>query len=147
MRPLHPEFREFLRVLNDQKVDYLVVGGYAVGYHGYPRSTMDLDVWIDRSPENVERLAEAMVVFGFPLTPEQEADMQQEDHRFGIGAQPMHIEVHSTISGVTFGECHARRVVVDIGGTPANIIGFEDLKRNKRASGRHRDLDDLENLP
>jgi predicted nucleotidyltransferase len=144
---LPPDFKEFLRLLNSHGVDYLVIGGFAVGFHGYPRSTSDIDIWISKAPENVVRVVAAIREFGFDtpnLTPEL---FQQQRKIVRMGHPPVRIEVMNEIDGVTFDECCARRVNTDFDGIPVDVIGLADLRRNKIASGRPKDLDDLQQLP
>jgi len=102
MIDLPPDFKEFLRLLSDRRVEYLLIGGYAVAYHGYPRATADIDIWI---------------------------------------------EIATSISGVDFQDCWSARIVDVLDGVEVNIIDLKHLKINKQAAGRHKDLDDLENLP
>ena len=144
---LPPDFKEFLRLLNFHDVDYLVIGGFAVGFHGYPRSTSDIDIWISKAPANVVCVVAAIREFGFDtpnLTPEL---FLQQRKIVRMGNPPVRIEVMNDIDGVTFDQCRANRIASDFDGIPAFIIGLEDLKLNKRASGRPKDLDDLEQLP
>ena len=144
---LPKDFREFLRLLSEVEAEYLLVGGYAVGYHGYPRTTADMDVWVEVSPENASKLAEACVRFGMrdaKLTPEL---FRQHKKVIRMGVPPMRIEIHTGLDGVEFQECFAAREVTDIDGVPVNVISLRHLRANKRASGRHRDLDHLEHLP
>jgi predicted nucleotidyltransferase len=141
------DFREFLRLLNATGVEYLLIGGYAVAYYGYPRTTHDLDIWIAIHPENARRMVTALRQFGFEnaeLTPEL---FLKEGRIVRMGVPPMRIEVLTTISGVGFDECYAKRVSDTIDGQEVSVISLEHLKANKRASGRHKDLDDLEHLP
>lgn len=145
--PLLPDdFSAFLRLLNAYRVDYLVVGGYAVGFHGYPRATADLDVWVDMSPDNAVRVVDAVRAFGFDLpslTPEL-FTRPTTIVRFGL--PPFRIEIMTTIDGVDFETCRTNAVTIDAG-TPLPVISLDDLKRNKRAAGRHKDLADLDALP
>ena len=144
---LPKDFREFLRLLSEVEAKYLLVGGYAVGYHGYPRTTADMDVWTEVSPENASKLVEACVRFGMrdaKLTPEL---FRQRKKVIRMGVPPMRIEIHTDLDGVEFEECFAAREVADIDGVPVNVISLGHLRANKRASGRHRDLDHLEHLP
>lgn len=144
---LPPDFREFLRLLNARGVEYLVVGGYAVGYHGYPRATNDLDVWISRTATNADRLVQAIREFGFgtpDLTPEL---FVGEKRIVRMGVAPIRIEVLNRISGVEFEECFANRINATIDGVSVSLIDLPRLKLNKQAAGRPKDLDDLENLP
>ena len=144
---LPKDFREFLRLLNETGVEYLLIGGYAVGYHGYPRTTADMDVWVAVSPGNVSKLIDAFHQFGMrdtKLTPDL---FQQGGKIIRMGVPPMRIEVLTEIDGVEFAECYVAREVATIDGETVNLISLRHLRANKQASGRHRDLDDLEHLP
>jgi predicted nucleotidyltransferase len=144
---LPPDFREFLRLLNEHHVEYLLIGGYAVAYHGYPRATADIDIWIARTPQNAERVVATLQAFGFAL-PELTADLfLAQEQIIRLGVPPIRIELATGISGVRFDECYATRVVDVLDGVPVNLIDLAHLKANKQAAGRHKDLDDLENLP
>lgn len=144
---LADDFKEFLKLLNAHQVRYLLIGGFAVGYYGYPRSTNDIDVWVEISDENASKLVSVIEEFGFAL-PELTSDLfLQPDKIVRMGIPPMRIEVLTSISGVDFEECFSDRVEDEIDGVPVNLIGLIHLKENKRASGRHKDLDDLDNLP
>lgn len=145
---LPPDFKEFLRLLNENRVKYLLIGGYAVGYYGYPRATNDLDVWISLDSENAVKVVSALRQFGFQAPELTESLFLQENKIIRMGNAPMRIEVATSISGVTFDQCYSRRVTAVLGGgLDVPVISLQDLKANKRASGRHKDLDDLENLP
>ena len=144
---LPPDFKEFLKLLNDHRVEYLLIGGYAVGYHGYPRATNDLDIWIALHPDNAGRVVTVLKEFGFYM-PEVTTDLfLQESRIVRMGVPPMRIEILTGISGVEFHECFSRRVLERIGGIDVPLISLTDLKANKKAAGRHKDLDDLEHLP
>lgn len=144
---LPPDFKEFLSLLNENNVAYLLIGGYAVGYHGYPRATGDIDVWIAIDPKNAERIVVALQEFGFN-TPDLSADLFMEANKIiRMGMPPMRIEISTTISGVHFDECYRDRVVDQLDGVQVNIISLHHLKINKQASGRYKDLSDLDNLP
>ncbi|MCA9013112.1 MAG: hypothetical protein KDB01_25350 [Planctomycetaceae bacterium] len=144
---LPPDFKEFLRLLNCHSADYLVIGGFAVGFHGYPRSTSDIDIWISKTPENVIRVVAAIREFGFDtpnLTPEL---FLQQRKIVRMGHPPVRIEVMNEIDGVTFDDCRSGRVLTEFDGLPVHVIGLADLRLNKTASGRPKDLDDLQQLP
>jgi predicted nucleotidyltransferase len=142
---LPEDFRDFLKLLNKHRVEYLLIGGYAVFYHGYPRATEDIDFWVAISPDNAQKLVQVMQDFGLSnVTPEL---FLQEHQLTRIGFKPYRVEVLTTISGVQFETCYARRVVDTIDGIEVNIISLEDLKQNKKASGRLKDQDDVQNLP
>jgi hypothetical protein len=147
MTRLQADFKDFLNLLNAHRVEYLLIGGYAVGYHGYPRATVDLDVWVARTPANAARLLDALRAFGFSdpvLTPDL---FLREGQIVRMGVPPFRIEIATTISGVDFPTCHARRIDATIDDVQVPVIDLASLRLNKRAAGRFKDLDDLENLP
>jgi len=134
-------------LLNANRVEYLLIGGYAVGYHGYPRATGDMDVWVAVNPENADKIVVALKEFGFAV-PELSAELfLRQNQIVRMGVPPMRIELTTTISGVDFEECYAARVVAELDGVKVNLINLKHLKINKKASGRYKDLNDLENLP
>lgn len=144
---LTDDFKEFLRLLNANRVDYLLVGGYAVGLHGYPRATVDLNIWVSPTNDNATRVIETIRVFGFDA-PSLDAKLFTDRRslvRFGV--PPFRIELMTSIDGVTFDACRYRAVVFDVDGIPVHVISLPDLKINKRAAGRHKDLADLDQLP
>jgi hypothetical protein len=144
---LPKDFKEFLRLLRAHGVKYLLIGGWAVGYHGHPRATDDLDVWIAMAPENARRVVEALKVFGFDV-PELAADLfLQDDQMIRMGIAPLRIEVLTSISGVEFDECYHERLETTLNDEPVSLISLRHLKINKKASGRLKDLSDLEHLP
>lgn len=143
---LPPDFKEFLKLFNDHKVRYLLIGGYAVGYYGYPRATNDMDVWVALEPENAKRVTAALQAFGFE-TPELSPNLFLYDNIVRMGIPPLRIEVLTTISGVTFDECYAECIQEEFDGVTVTLISLPRLRQNKQASGRHKDLDDLEHLP
>ncbi|MBI3817752.1 MAG: nucleotidyltransferase [Planctomycetes bacterium] len=141
------DFKEFLSLLNAKEVEYLLIGGYAVGYHGEPRATNDIDIWIALNQTNAERMVAVIREFGFN-TPELSASLfTKENNIVRMGIPPMRIEVMTGISGVLFEECYKERIVDKIDGVEVKIISLRHLKENKKASGRHKDLSDLESLP
>ena len=144
---LPDDFKEFLRLLNEGEVKYLLIGGYAVGYHGYPRATNDMDIWIAIHPENAQRVITALREFGFDL-PGLIPDLFLQKNRIvRMGNPPMRLEITTSISEVEFDECYPSRVVDVLDGVEVNIIDLDHLKLNKKAAGRLKDLADLENLP
>jgi predicted nucleotidyltransferase len=141
------DFSEFLKLLNAHNVEYLLVGGFAVALYGYPRATADMDVWVARNLENAHRLVSCLREFGFD-TPSLSAELFQDPERIvRMGEAPLRIEILTDIDGVLFDECRPRAEMQKLDGTLVPVIGLNDLKINKRASGRAKDLDDLENLP
>jgi predicted nucleotidyltransferase len=141
------DFKEFLKLLNENQVEYLLIGGYAVGYYGYPRATNDMDVWIAISSKNAERVVVALREFGFDVPELSTGLFLEQDRIIRLGMPPIRIEISTGISGVEFADCYGARVADVLDGVPVNIISLEHLKINKKASGRHKDLSDLENLP
>ena len=144
---LPQDFKEFLKLLNEKSVDYLLIGGYAVGYYGHPRTTVDLDIWIAISPDNANRMVEVLRQFGMnspDLTP---ALFQKPGNIIRMGIAPVRIEVLNEIDGVSFANCFKKRKNAVIDGIHVNLISLRHLRRNKKAAGRHKDLDDLEHLP
>ena len=144
---LPADFREFLKLLNSQRVEYLLVGGYAVGFYGYPRATADMDIWVALDANNAKRLVTVLQQFGFDV-PELQSDLfMQENKIIRLGVPPFRIEILTTLSGVSFKECYARRQRHVVDDLEVDFLSLADLKSNKRAAGRHKDLDDLEHLP
>lgn len=143
---LPQDFKDFLKSLNDHEVEYLLLGGYAVAYHGFPRTTLDMDIWIANTPENADKMILVMRAFGFTgeISPQL---FRTADGVVRMGVPPMKIEVMTNASGVTFHECYQRRITDTIDGVPVHVISLDDLRSNKAATGRHKDLDDLEHLP
>ena len=144
---LHPDFKDFLRLLSSYKIKYLLVGGYAVGYYGYPRATGDMDIWIAVSEANAEKTAAAIREFGMPADQVTKDLFLDSNKVIRMGVPPVRIEVITGASGVDFEECYARREIIEMDGIPVNFVSLEDLKKNKQASARHKDLEDLEHLP
>ena len=144
---LPDDFKEFLKLLNDREVEYLLIGGYAVGYHGYPRTTADIDVWVAISTENAEKLVAVFNDFGM-LSDEVDTSLfMNPGNIVRMGMAPIRIEVLNDIDGVEFHDCFVRSSTVEMDGIPVHLISLTDLRANKLASGRHKDLDDLEHLP
>jgi hypothetical protein len=144
---LPPDFKEFLKLLNAQKVEYLLIGGYAVGYYGYPRATADMDIWIAVHPQNAQRVVAALKEFGFDVPGLSPELFLKEDQIIRMGEPTLRIEIATTISGVNFHESYSERQVDIFDDVEVNLISLKHLKLNKKASGRHKDLNDLENLP
>jgi len=143
---LNRDLKEFIESLNANGVRYLVVGGYAVAFHGHPRYTKDLDVWIEASSVNSKRMIAALEHFGFGSLDLTEEDFLNVGQVIQLGQPPNRIDLLTECSGVEFSECYPSRATVDVGGTPVDFMDLENLKKNKKATGRHQDLADLENL-
>jgi len=145
---LFPDFKGFLESLNSNGVRYLLLGGYAVNHYGYRRATDDLDIWIAVDPENAKRLSRTLQEFaGFSPTKVRASMFLAEGKVFIFGREPVRIDILTAPSGVGFEESYARRRDVNWDGVIVPLISMADLKRNKKASGRPKDLADLENLP
>ncbi|HXG94029.1 MAG TPA: hypothetical protein VNN73_16920 [Blastocatellia bacterium] len=134
-------------MLNANNVEYLLIGGYAVGYYGYVRATADMDVLIGSNPENAARAVAALHQFGFDV-PELSVELfLKQESIVRLGELPFRIEIVTSISGVSFDECYRERIVDTIDGVEVPIISLRHLKINKKASGRFKYLADLEHLP
>ena len=144
---LPPDFAEFLRSLASREVEYLLVGGWAVGFHGFPRATADIDVWVRRTPVNASRIVEALRLFGFDVPALTPGLFLEPERVVRMGLPPFRVEILTSISGVEFDACWKSRVEMVAGDLRVPVLSLEDLKRNKRAAGRAKDLADLENLP
>ena len=140
---LPEDFKEFLRLLQASEAEYLLVGGYAVGFYGYPRPTGDMDIWISNSSENASRLLKVFNDFGFDSPDLTAASFCKPKSIVRVGIAPFKIEVITHIDGVRFEECFPRRKKAEIDGCVVNIIDLSDLLTNKKASARPKDLDDL----
>ena len=143
---LPPDFKEFLQLLSDHRVEYLLVGGYAVGYYGYPRATGDIDIWIAMRPNNAQRLVNVLQEFGFGTAGASMELFQQPNRVVRMGNPPLRIELLTTISGVDFADCYSQRVDVILDGVPVSITDLAHLRVNKQASGRSKNLNDLQHL-
>ena len=143
---LNQDFKEFIQSLNNNQVRYLIIRGYAVAFHGHPRYTKDLDVWVELSKENATRCIAALVEFGFGALDLQAEDFLEPDQVIQLGYPPNRIDILMTPKGIDFYTCFNNRVVVDIDSIPVNFIDLENLLANKKATGRHQDLADVENL-
>jgi hypothetical protein len=143
---LNQDFKEFIQLLNDNRVRYLVVGGYAVALHGYPRYTRDIDIWVELSEENATHIVEALEQFGFASLGLKESDFLVKEQVIQLGYAPNRIDIITTLSGITFAECYDKRVPVEIDGVKINFIDLDSLRKNKKATGRLQDMADLENL-
>ncbi len=142
---LDQNFKEFLSLLEFQNVEYLLIGGYAVNWHGYHRATNDMDIFVSASTENAARVTAVLHEFGFLEVNSQMMSTPKSMVRMGV--PPTKLEVTNFIDGVTFEECFEKRLRVTFDGITFNLISLPDLRRNKKASGRLKDLADLENLP
>ncbi|HLE70897.1 MAG TPA: hypothetical protein VJH87_14550 [Vicinamibacteria bacterium] len=148
LRNLNEDFRDLLLEFADGKVEFIIVGAFAVAYHGVPRATGDMDVFVKPSPDNAKRVFDGLVRFGAPIasagvTPR---DFETAGIVYQIGQPPRRIDVLTKISGVSFDEAWAARRTVQFEGRDVHFIGREELLRNKKAAGRPKDLADLSRL-
>lgn len=146
MRLLTPDFVEFIECCVRRDVQFLIVGGYAVAAHGHPRATKDLDVWVLIDPTNADHLIQALDDFGMASVGLTADDFLEPEVVVQLGYPPIRIDLLTSVSGVTFEDCWANRVTVDVGGIEAGFISSDDLITNKRASGRPQDLVDADIL-
>lgn len=144
---LPDDFREFLKLLDSNGVEYLLIGGYAVNVHGYVRTTNDLDLWVSVNPENAARIDRALRQFGFAAAGLTSDLFLTPNNVVRMGLPPIRIEILTSISGVEFESCYAEKEMIRIEEMAVPVISLARLRENKAASGRAKDLADLENLP
>lgn len=140
---LNPDFIDILSAFTDENVEYLLVGGYALGFHGYSRGTGDIDLWIRREQANSEKVFRALKKFGAPLFDITSDDFLIEDTVFQIGAPPNRIDVITDIDGVNFDEAWPERKITVVDGIEVPLIGKTRLLINKKATGRPKDIPDI----
>ncbi len=143
---LNPDFKEFIQLLNENQIKYLVIGGYAVAIHGHPRYTKDIDIWVEMSSENAYKLMTALDQFGFGSLGLCAQDFQTPDQIIQLGYPPNRIDLITTPDGIDFETCYSSKIEIAIDNIPVKFIDIENLKKNKKASGRLQDLADLESL-
>jgi len=143
---LTPEFKEFLQLLNLEQIEYLLVGGYAVGAYGYRRYTKDIDIWVAVHPDNEHRIKNVLVRFGFSREGLPTPLFDPVKTMLRLGRPPDQVEILSKISGVQFDSCYARRAMTDLDGVMVPVISLEDLLLNKSSTGRIEDLADVVRL-
>jgi hypothetical protein len=143
---ISPDFRDLLTAFADSGVRYLVVGGYAVSFHHRPRTTKDLDLWIDGSDENLERTAKALAVFGAPPGLIAEVRSMKPTEIVYFGKPPLRVDLIRSLAGLDFDTAFDQRVEATWDDVPVNIIGKAELIASKRAAGRPQDREDLRGL-
>ena len=143
---LNEDYKEMLQCLAEEDVKFLLVGAYALAAHGYPRATMDIDLWVRPTPENAEAVLRALRKFGAPLHGLSLSDLRKDDTVFQIGVAPRRIDILTGASGLRFDEAFRHSSPIEIEGLQIRIPSVADLIRNKRASGRTKDLADAEAL-
>lgn len=143
---LNQDFKEFIKLLNKNQVKYLVIGGYAVAIHGHPRYTKDIDIWIEISLDNAQKLLKTLTEFGFGSLGLKTEDFQSSDTIVQLGYPPSRIDLITTPDGIDFATCYQTRIEIEIDNVIVKFIDLDNLKKNKQASGRLQDLADLDNL-
>lgn len=143
---LQRDFKEFIELLNENDVEYLVIGGYAVAFHGYPRFTQDIDIWVRPTRENARRVVETLSDFDFPTDKIRIETFTEPDVLFQLGRPPFRIDILTTVDGIKFENCYKRRIIQNWDGLELKVISLKDLRKNKQASGRDKDLVDLKRL-
>lgn len=144
---LNQDFKEFIELLNLHKVKYIVVGGYAVGFHGYPRYTGDIDLWIAISKENTDKIIEVLNEFGFQALSLVAENFQKEDLVVQFGYEPNRIDILTSVTGLNFDECFNESIIANFENLIIRFLDLKNLKKNKLLTGRQKDLGDIENLP
>ena len=144
---LNQDFQEFVELFVAHDVEFLIVGGYALAAHGHPRYTKDLDVWVWLSPENAQRIINAIEEFGFGGLGLTAADFQEPDVMVQLGHEPQRIDILTYASGLNFSDAYKNRVYITIGEVQVPFISSDDLRTNKLATGRPRDIADVADLP
>jgi predicted nucleotidyltransferase len=143
---LNEDYKDMLQSLVDENVRFLLVGAYALAAHGYPRATMDIDIWVMPDPENANAVMRALSRFGASLINLSHADLEREGTVFQIGVAPRRIDIITEATGLDFNEAFSRAKEVEIEGIAVRIPSITDLIRNKRATGRTKDIADAEAL-
>lgn len=143
---LNQDFKEFIELLNANDVKYLIVGGYAVGFHGHPRYTKNLDVWLMASDKNAEKTMKALQQFDFGQAELKKSHFLSEGEFIQLGYPPNRIDLLTSCDGVTFDTCYAKRMTIKIEKTTIYFMDIENLRKNKQATGRPQDLADVDNL-
>jgi hypothetical protein len=146
---LIPDFKEFIQLLNENKIEYLVVGGIAVILHGYPRYTIDIDFWVNPTKENAKKLIKTLDLFGFHFDNLTEEDLSNVDQIIQLGFPPNRLDIITSVNGLVFKECFKRKILYKFENDDLtiNLISKEDLIKNKLATGRSQDIADVDNLP
>jgi hypothetical protein len=143
---LDPDFEDFIKLLNQHDVEYMIIGGYAMAFHGRPRYTGDLDIWINISESNAQKMLLVIDGFGFSSLNFEKEDFLRENLINQIGYPPLRIDILTSIDGINFTDAYPQKQVITIDDFSANYIGLNDLIQNKNASGRDKDLVDVKSL-
>ena len=143
---LNNDYKDILLNLSGKKVKYLLVGAYAMAVHGYPRATMDIDLWVMPDPKNTVLILEALRDFGAPSDNVSPEDFLEKGVIFQIGVAPRRIDILTSVDGLEFADAFANSEIIDIEGIPVHVLSVPDLIKNKRSTGRTKDLADAEAL-
>jgi hypothetical protein len=143
---IHEDFEEFLRLLNEESVEFVIVGGYAVAFHGYVRATQDIDLFYRNTKRNLQRIRKALYRFGIPTSYEQLIEFKESGSIIRMGFPPVQIELINAISGLTFTVVWKNRVAGYYGKVPVSFISLNDLLINKQVSARPKDVADYDEL-
>lgn len=141
-----PDFRELLGLFNSHAVEYLVVGAYALAFHGAPRNTGDIDLLVRAHPDNARKIVAALTAFGFGSLGLKDEDFLKPEQVVQLGVPPVRVDILTSLSGVTWEEAHAGRTPGHYGDVPLDFIGKREYIKNKRATGRLKDAADIEAL-
>jgi predicted nucleotidyltransferase len=143
---VEPDYLDFIKLLNQNEVVYMIVGGYALAAHDAPRFTGDLDIWIKQEEANAKKTVKALNDFGFGSLGITASDFLSQNYFIQLGYAPVRIDITADISGITFDEAFTRKKVINLNGVEVPFIGIDDLIKNKIASGRDQDLVDVKKL-
>ncbi|HHJ51008.1 MAG TPA: hypothetical protein ENJ88_08940 [Phaeodactylibacter sp.] len=143
---LNKDFKEFIELLNEHDVKYLIIGGYAVNFHGYPRYTRDIDFWLWMTESNIKKLMQAIKDFGFGSLRLEIEDFMDPENIIQLGYEPYRIDLLVDVNGIDFEECYQKRVKARLDGTDVNFLSLQDLIEAKKKAGRLQDLADAEQL-
>jgi predicted nucleotidyltransferase len=143
---LAKDFEDFIRILNSHDVEYMVVGGYALGFHGAPRYTGDIDIWIKLSEVNASKMVKVIIEFGFSSLGFETSDFLKEGYISQIGQPPLRIDILNSIDGLTFEEAAVNMQIIDLDGLQVSYVGLNDFIRNKESTGRLKDRSDIEEI-
>jgi hypothetical protein len=143
---LNPDYRDILSIFNEERVEYLVIGAYALAAHGLPRATGDIDLWINRDERNAGRVWRSLAKFGAPLSDLKESDFSSPGMVYQIGVAPNRIDILTSIDGVEFNDAWRQRVEINIEDVLVFVISRAHLIANKKTVGRPQDLADVARL-
>jgi len=140
------DYKDLLSIFHEEGVESLLVGAFAMAGHGYPRATMDMDVWVNPAPDNAQRVYRALARFGAPLHELTLEDLCSDDIVFQIGVAPRRIDILTGLTALEFDDAYRRGVKIEAFGVTVKMLSIQDMIANKKALGRHRDLADVEHL-